>query len=66
MSSFIRTVLGDIYTVDIANNIIIQYGGSVKASNTKEIMLQSDIDGALVGGASLNADEFTKIANYEK
>ena len=66
MSSFIRTVLGDIYTVDIANNIIIQYGGSVKASNTKEIMLQSDIDGALVGGASLNADEFTKIVNYEK
>ncbi len=66
MASFIRTVLGNIYTVDIANNIIIQYGGSVKASNTKEIMLQSDIDGALVGGASLNADEFTKIANYEK
>lgn len=66
MSSFIRTVLENIYTVDIANNIIIQYGGSVKASNTKEIMLQSDIDGALVGGASLNADEFTKIANYEK
>ena len=66
MSSFIRTVLGNIYTVDIANNIIIQYGGSVKASNTKEIMLQSDIDGALVGGASLNADEFTKIVNYEK
>ena len=66
MSSFIRTVLGNIYTVDIANNIIIQYGGSVKASNTKEIMLQSDIDGALVGGASLNADEFNKIVNYEK
>ena len=66
MASFIRTVLGNIYTVDIANNIIIQYGGSVKASNTKEIMLQSDIDGALVGGASLNVDEFTKIANYEK
>lgn len=66
MASFIRTVLGNIYTVDIANNIIIQYGGSVKASNTKEIMLQSDIDGALVGGASLNADEFTKIVNYEK
>ena len=66
MASFIRTVLGNIYTVDIANNIIIQYGGSVKASNTKEIMLQSDIDGALVGGASLNADEFNKIVNYEK
>ncbi|HPW99698.1 MAG TPA: triose-phosphate isomerase, partial [Sedimentibacter sp.] len=37
----------------------------VKASNAKEIMLQSDIDGALVGGASLKADEFIKIINFE-
>mgnify|MGYP000870035990 CR=1 FL=1 len=64
MSSYIRAVLGDIFTVDIADNIIIQYGGSVKASNAKEIMEQSHIDGALVGGASLKADEFIEIINY--
>lgn len=66
MSSFIRTVLADIFTADIADNMIIQYGGSVKASNANEIMCQSDIDGALVGGASLKADEFIKIVNYGK
>jgi triosephosphate isomerase len=64
MSSYIRAVLADIFTVDIADNILIQYGGSVKASNAKEIMEQSHIDGALVGGASLIADEFIKIINY--
>ncbi len=64
MSSFIRKVLGDIFNIRIADNILIQYGGSVNASNAKEIMLQSDIDGALVGGASLKADEFFKIINY--
>jgi triosephosphate isomerase len=64
MSSFIRSVLGDVFTADIADNIVIQYGGSVKASNAKEILEQSDIDGALVGGASLMADEFIKIINF--
>ena len=64
MSSFIREVLADIFSKDAADNIIIQYGGSVKASNAKEIMEQSDIDGALVGGASLKADEFIKIINF--
>lgn len=66
MSSFIRNVLSDIFTEDVAENIVIQYGGSVKASNAQEIMLQSDIDGALVGGASLKADEFIKIINFDK
>jgi triosephosphate isomerase len=66
MSSFIRNVLSDIFTEDVAENIVIQYGGSVKASNAREIMLQSDIDGALVGGASLKADEFIKIINFDK
>lgn len=65
MSKFIRSVLADIFSSSIANNILIQYGGSVKASNAKEIMSQSDIDGALVGGASLKADEFIKIVNFE-
>ena len=53
------------FSASIANNILIQYGGSVKASNAKEIMSQSDIDGALVGGASLKADEFIQIVNFE-
>lgn len=65
MSSFIRSVLADVFSASIANNILIQYGGSVKASNAKEIMSQSDIDGALVGGASLKADEFIQIVNFE-
>lgn len=66
MSSFIRKVLGEIFTKEHADNIIIQYGGSVKASNISDIMSQSDIDGALVGGASLNADEFIRIVNFKK
>lgn len=45
-------------------NITIQYGGSVKPSNVDEIMAQPEIDGALVGGASLEASSFTRIANY--
>lgn len=66
MSSFIRSVLSNIFTKEYSENMIIQYGGSVKASNAYEIMSQSDIDGALVGGASLKADEFIKIVNFEK
>ncbi len=46
-------------------NISIQYGGSVKSDNVDEIMAQPDIDGALVGGASLNPDSFARIVNYE-
>ena len=42
----------------------IQYGGSVKAANIAELMAQPDIDGALVGGASLDPDEFARIANF--
>ena len=56
----IRTLYGD----EIADEIIIQYGGSVKSSNAKELFTTSDIDGGLVGGASLKADEFAKIVNY--
>lgn len=65
MSSFIRKVLGEIFTKEYADKMIIQYGGSVKASNIGGIMSQSDIDGALVGGASLNADEFIKVVNFK-
>ncbi len=49
-----------------SEDLIIQYGGSVKPTNIDEIMSMSDIDGVLVGGASLDADGFARIANYKK
>ena len=60
----IRTEIEKIYGKDIADCVIIQYGGSVKSSNAKELFNMSDIDGGLVGGASLKPDEFAKIVNY--
>lgn len=59
----IRTIIRDIYG-DIADKVRIQYGGSVKPSNVSEIMNQSDIDGALVGGASLNSSDFLGLLNF--
>jgi len=49
---------------DIAANLRILYGGSVKPENTKALMAEEEIDGALVGGASLNAQSFAAIVNY--
>lgn len=60
----IRGKLAELYSQDVADKIRIQYGGSVKGSNVAEIMAQPDIDGALVGGASLDADEFVKIVRF--
>ncbi|HZJ76563.1 MAG TPA: triose-phosphate isomerase, partial [Oscillospiraceae bacterium] len=57
-------LLHDKYGVDISEEIRIQYGGSVKPSNATEIMNEVDIDGALVGGASLKAEEFLEIVNF--
>ena len=54
------------YGKEVAECVIIQYGGSVKASNAKELFTTSDIDGGLVGGASLTPEEFANIVNYEK
>ena len=62
----IRKKIAEIYGQEVANRVIIQYGGSVKSSNAKELFEMSDIDGGLVGGASLKADEFSKIVNYNK
>ncbi|MGL5694121.1 MAG: triose-phosphate isomerase [Peptostreptococcaceae bacterium] len=61
--SYIREVVSGLYG-ELANNVRIQYGGSVKPANVSEIMAQSDIDGALVGGASLAADDFEKLVNF--
>ncbi len=61
----IRNKIAEIYGQETASRVIIQYGGSVKSSNAKELFEMSDIDGGLVGGASLKADEFSKIVNFE-
>lgn len=58
---FIREWIGDNYSADVAEKTRIQYGGSVKPENAKALMDQPDIDGALVGGASLKADDFAAI-----
>ncbi len=58
---FIREIISGLYNKDAAENLIIQYGGSVKPDNAAELMSQKDIDGALVGGACLKADSFISI-----
>ncbi len=62
---FIRSLLDDLYEKDIGNSVRILYGGSVKPANVDELMAQPDIDGALVGGASLDAESFGRIINYK-
>ncbi len=62
--AFIRDIIKGIYGEDISEEIRIQYGGSVKPDNVEELMSQEDIDGALVGGASLKAESFEQIVNF--
>lgn len=62
----IRNKIAEIYGQTVADGVIIQYGGSVKSTNAKELFEMSDIDGGLVGGASLKAEEFSKIVQFEK
>jgi len=62
--SFIRKTVKEIYGEAVSESIRIQYGGSVKPDNVSQIMAESDIDGALVGGASLKADDFIKLVNF--
>ena len=62
----IRDKICQIYGQNVGKSIIIQYGGSVKSTNCKELFTTSDIDGGLVGGASLDSEEFAKIVNYNK
>jgi triosephosphate isomerase len=66
MHAFLRSVFAGKYGEAVADNITILYGGSVKAANAKEIFGQPDVDGGLVGGASLIADEFVSIINSLK
>jgi triosephosphate isomerase len=62
----IRTRLADLYSGDLADHVRVLYGGSVKASNVAGIMAQPDVDGALVGGASLDAGEFAAICQFHR
>ena len=63
---FIRKTVAALYSEDIANNLIIQYGGSVKPGNIRALMEKENIDGALVGGASLKLDDFLPIITFSK
>ena len=62
----IREKIAKIYGQNVADRVIIQYGGSMKPENAKELLEMSDIDGGLIGGASLKAESFEKIVNYNK
>lgn len=62
--AFIRSIVKDLYGEAVSEEVQIQYGGSVKPDNVEEIMNQPDIDGALVGGASLQADSFMQLVNF--
>lgn len=64
MCAVIRATVGEVAGGDAAGAVRIQYGGSVKPGNTAELMAQPDIDGALVGGASLDPDDFARIVRY--
>ena len=63
---FIRSTAAAIYSSSIAENLVIQYGGSVKAGNVKALMAKENVDGALVGGASLSLEQFLPIITYDK
>jgi triosephosphate isomerase len=64
MCGLIRRIVGEVSGADAARSLRVQYGGSVKPGNAADLMAQPDIDGALVGGASLDADEFAQIVTY--
>ena len=63
MHEFIRETVRKSYGSDIADNVSILYGGSVKPDNAKEIFGKPDVDGGLIGGAALKADDFVGIVN---
>lgn len=66
MHAFVRRVLAEKFSQAVADSLRILYGGSVKPDNIAGLMKQPDVDGALVGGASLEAESFAKIVNYER
>jgi triosephosphate isomerase len=64
MCGAIRARLAELYSTALADGVRIQYGGSVKGANAASIMAQPDVDGALIGGASLDAEDFVSIIRY--
>ncbi|MBY5161687.1 triose-phosphate isomerase [Salsipaludibacter albus] len=66
MCAHVRSVVAELKGDDVAAAVRVQYGGSVKPGNVRELMSQPDIDGALVGGASLNADDFALIVTHRR
>ncbi len=64
MCAHVRRVFAKLYNTELADSLRVQYGGSVKPANAAELLTQPDIDGALVGGASLDAAHFAKIIQY--
>ncbi len=66
MCAHVRSVVADLHGDEVADQVRVQYGGSVKPGNVRELMGQPDIDGALVGGASLNADDFALIVTHRR
>jgi triosephosphate isomerase (TIM) len=66
MHAYIRKVLSGLYSKKAGDDMVIQYGGSVKPANIKSLMAMPDLDGALVGGASLDAESFTAIARFDE
>ena len=66
MHAFIRRWMTDKFDAGTADSVRVLYGGSVKPENISELMRETDIDGALVGGASLEAESFARIVNYDR
>jgi triosephosphate isomerase len=62
MHAFIRNLVADAYNKEVAENTTILYGGSCNAANAKELFSLTDVDGGLIGGASLKKDDFIAIA----
>jgi triosephosphate isomerase len=63
---YLRTILAKLFDDDVAEETRIQYGGSVTPDSVDELMAQPNIDGCLVGGASLDAEKFGRIINYKR
>ncbi len=63
---FIRGLIAELYNTDVANDITVQYGGSMNAKNAAELLAMDNIDGGLIGGASLKAEDFTVIVDSVK
>ncbi|CUI16582.1 triosephosphate isomerase [Candidatus Protochlamydia naegleriophila] len=66
VQSFCRQVMAEQFSSELAEQLVIQYGGSVNTSNAKELLSQPDIDGLLIGGASLSLESFIQIVNDSK